>query len=64
MRMPLHPQVGWLATLMTIDGTQTLVVSRITKLDSRGDSERGLVLLGGNSGRWCLEKDQVDGGIA
>ena len=64
MRMPLHPQVGWLATLMTIDGTQTLVVSRITKLDSRGDSERGLVLLGGNSGRWGLEKDQVDGGIA
>ena len=64
MRMPLHPQVGWLATLMTIDGTQTLVVSRITKLDSRGDSEQGLVLLGGNSGRWGLEKDQVDGGIA
>ena len=64
MCMPLHPQVGWLATLMTIDGTQTLVVSRITKLDSRGDSERGLVLLGGNSGRWGLEKDQVDGGIA
>ena len=64
MRMPLHPQVGWLATLMTIDGTQTLVVSRITELDSRGDSERGLVLLGGNSGRWGLEKDQVDGGIA
>ena len=62
--MPLHPQVGWLAILMTIDGTQTLVVSRITKLDSRGDSERGLVLLGGNSGRWGLEKDQVDGGIA
>ena len=62
--MPLHPQVGWLATLMTIDGTQTLVVSRITKLDSRGDSERGLVLLGGNSGRRGLEKDQVDGGIA
>ena len=64
MRMPLHPQVGWLATLMTIDGTQTLVVSRITKLDSRGDSERDLVLLGGNSGRLGLEKDQVDGGIA
>ena len=64
MRMALHLQVGWLATLMTIDGTQTLVVSRITKLDSRGDSERGLVLLGGNSGRWGLEKDQVDGGIA
>ena len=62
--MPLHPQVGWQATLMTLDGTQTLVASRITKLDSRRASERDLVLLGGNSGRWGLEKDQVDGGIA
>ena len=49
---------------MTLDGTQTLVASRITKLDSRGASERDLVLLGGNSGRWSLEKDQDDGGIA
>ena len=49
---------------MTLDGTQTLVVSRLTKLDSRGASERDLVLLGGNSGRLDLEKDQDDGGIA
>ena len=64
MRRPLHPQVGWPATLMTLDGTQTLVASRITKLDSRGASERDLVLLGGNSGRLDLEKDRDDGGIA
>ena len=63
MRTPLHPQVEWQATLMTLDGTQTLV-SRITKLDSRGASERDLVLLGGNSGRLDLEKDRDDGGIA
>ena len=64
MRTPLHPQVYWQATLMTLDGTQTLVVSRLTKLDSRGASERDLVLLGGNSGRLDLEKDRDDGGIA
>ena len=64
MRTPLHLQVGGKATLMTLDGTATLIVSRITKLDSRGASEQDLVLLGGNSGRWGLEKDQVDGGIA
>ena len=49
---------------MTLDGTQTLVASRITKLDSRGASERDLVFLGGNSSRWDLEKDQDDGVIA
>ena len=48
---------------MTLDGTQTLV-SRITKLDSRGASERDLVLLGSNLDRWGLVKDQVGGGIA
>ena len=63
MRTSLHPQVGWQATLMTLDGTQTLVASPITKLDSRGASERDLVLLGGNSGRWDLKKDQDNGGI-
>ena len=64
MRTPLHPQVGWQATPLTLDGTQTLIASWITKLDSRGASERDLVLLGGNSGRLDLEKDRDDGGIA
>ena len=64
MRVPLHPQVGWQATLMTLDGTQTLVASRMTELDSRGASERDLVLLLGNSGKLDLEKDRDDGGIA
>ena len=49
---------------MTLDGTQTLVASRMTELDSRGASERDLDLLGGNSGRLDLEKDRVDEGIA
>ena len=40
---------------MTLDGTQTLVVSRITELDSRRASERDLVL---------LQKDRDDEGIA
>ena len=44
---------------MTLDGTQTLVASRITKLDSRGASEQDLVLLGGNTGRWGLVQDRV-----
>ena len=52
MRTPLHPQVDWQATIMTLDGTQTFVVSRITKLDSSGAGKRDLVLLVGNSGRW------------
>ena len=64
MRTPLHPQVGWQATLMTLDGTQTLVASRMTELDSRGASERDLNLPGGNLGRLDLEKDRVDEGIA
>ena len=62
--MPLHPQVGWQATLMTLDGTQTLVASRMTELDSRGASERDLVLLLGNSGKLDLEKDRDDEGVA
>ena len=49
---------------MTLDGTQTLVASRMTELDSRIASERDLDLLGGNSGRLDLEKDRVDEGIA
>ena len=64
MRTPLHPQVGSQATLMTLDGTQTLVVSRIAKLDSRGVSERDLVLLAGNSDRWDPMQDQVGVSIA
>ena len=58
------PQVEWQATLRTPDGTQTLVVSRLSKPDSRGASEGDLVLLGSNSDRWDLVKDQVVGGIA
>ena len=64
MRTPLHPQVEWQVTLMTLDGTQTLVASRITKLDSRGASEQNLVLLGGNTGRWGLVQDRVGVSIA
>ena len=40
---------------MTLDGTQTLVASRITELDSRRASERDLVL---------LQKDRDDEGVA
>ena len=49
---------------MTLDGTQTLVVSRITELDSRRASERDLVLLRGNSSKLDLEKHRDDEGIA
>ena len=49
---------------MTLEGNQTLVASRMTELDSRGASERYLVLLLGNSGKFDLEKDRDDGGIA
>ena len=62
--MPLHPQVEWQATLRIPDGTQTLVVSGLSKPDSRRASEGDLVLLGSNSDRWDLVKDQVVGGIA
>ena len=48
---------------MTLDGTQTLVASRMTELDSRGASEQDLDLLGGNSDRLDLEKDRDDEGI-
>ena len=44
---------------MTLDVTQTLVVSRIARLDTRGASGRDLVLLAGNSGRWGPVQDQV-----
>ena len=60
MHTPLHPQVGWQDTLMTLEGNQTLVASRMTELDSRGASERDLVLLLGNSGKLDLEKDRDD----
>ena len=36
----------------------------MTELDSRGASERDLVLLLGNLGKLDLEKDRDDGGIA
>ena len=49
---------------MTLDGTQTLVASRMTEVDSRRASERDLVLLLGNSGKLDLEKDRDDGRIA
>ena len=64
MRTPLHPQVEWQDTLRTLDGTQTLVVSRLSKPGSCTASEEDLVLLGSNSYRWDLVKDQVGGGIA
>ena len=62
--MPLNPQVEWQATLMTLDGTQTLVASRMTELDSRIASEQDLDLLGGNSGKLDFEKDLDGEGIA
>ena len=52
------------ATASPVDGTQTLVVSRLSKLDSHGASEGDLVLLGSNSNRFDLVKHQVGGGIA
>ena len=64
MHTPLHPQVEWQATLMTLDGTQTLVASWMTELDSRGASERDLLLLLDKSGKLDLEKDLDNGGIA
>ena len=51
-------------TLRTLDGTQTLAVSRLRKSDSRRANEGDLVLLGSNSDRCDLVKDQVGGGIA
>ena len=49
---------------MTFDGTQTLVASRVTELDSRRASEQDLVLLRGNSVKLDLEKDRDDEGTA
>ena len=57
-------QVEWQAKLRTFDGTQTLFISRLSKPDRRRASEGDLVLLGSNSDRWDLVKDQVGGGIA
>ena len=59
LRTPLHPEVKWQATLGTLDETQTLVASRLSKPDIRRASEGDLVLLGGNSDRWDLVTDQV-----
>ena len=53
-------QVEWQATLRTLDATQTLVVLWLSKPDIR----RGLALLGSNSDRSDLVKDQGSGGIA
>ena len=64
MRTPLYPQVEWQATLMTLDGTQTLVASWMTELDSRRASERDLLLLLDKSGKLDLEKDLDNEGIA
>ena len=61
MHTPLHPQVEWKATLMILDVTQRLVVSWLTKLESHGASEGDLFLLGSDSDRWGLVKDQVGG---
>ena len=43
---------------MTLDGTQTLVASRMIELDSRGASEQDLVVLLGKSSKLDLEKDR------
>ena len=64
LRTPLYPQVECQATLVILDGTQTLVVSRLSKPDSCKASERDLALLGDNSNRWDLVKDQDDEGSA
>ena len=64
LRTPLYPQVEWQATLVTLDGTQTLVVSQLSKPDNCKSSEGDLVLLGDNSDRWDLVKDQDDEGSA
>ena len=64
MRTPLHPQVEWQATLRTLDDTQTLVASWVLKQDICRASDVDLVLLGCNSDRSDVVKDQVGGGIA
>ena len=63
MRTPLYPQVEWQATLRTLDGTQTLIASWLLKRDNRRASDANLVLLGGNSDKSDLAKDQVGGSI-
>ena len=62
--MPLYLQVKWQATLVTFDGTQNFIVSQLSKLDNCKSSEGDLVLLGDNSDRWDLVKDQDDEGSA
>ena len=64
LHTPLHHQVEWQATLRTLDGNRTVVVSRLTKADSCRANEGDLVLPGSNSDRWDLMKDQVCGGMA
>ena len=64
MRTPLHSQVESQATLRTLDGTQTLEASWLLKRDIRIASDVDHVLLGGNSDKSDLAKDQVGGGIA
>ena len=64
MRTPLHPQVEWQASLRTLDGTQTFEPSWLLKPDIRIASDVDHVLLGGNSDKSDLAKDQVGGGIA
>ena len=64
MRTPLYLQVEWKATLVTLDDIQTLVVSRLSEPDSCKASEGDLVLLGDNSDRWDLVKDEDDEGSA
>ena len=62
--MPLHPQAEWQATLRSLDGTQTLIFLWSPKPYIRRASEGDHVLLGGNSDRSDLVKDQVSEGIA
>ena len=65
MSRPLHPpQVEWQATLRTLDGTQTLEASWLLKQDIHIASDVDPVLLGGNSDKLDLAKNQVGEGIA
>ena len=56
---------GWVACHSNdLHGTQSLVASQITELDSCGASEQDLVLFRDNSGKLDLEKDRDNEGIA
>ena len=63
MRTPLHPQVGWQATLRILDDAQILVALWLLEQDIRRVNDVDLVLLGSNSDRSDLVKDQIGGGI-